>query len=175
MKISKLKKNIQNFQQLNGESLYEAWDGHKGMLMNCPKHELNVQQEICSFYNGINVCTRQLLNSQGSLTKKDLTTNKALITEFAKHSREYHNLQKDVRIGKSNGDEAQEKLVSIIIKLDTMDRRISKAGQSIHAIQVRYDNCSGAYLTKDCDLDDNGNKKDQVCYSSGDQFEKTKE
>lgn len=40
-------------------------------------------------------------------------------------------------------------------------------GQFIHAIQVGCDNCSGLHLTKDYDLDENGNQKDQACCSSG--------
>lgn len=40
-------------------------------------------------------------------------------------------------------------------------------GQSIHAIQVGCENCSGPHLTKDYDLDENGNRKIQASYSSG--------
>lgn len=81
-----LKRNILNFQKQNGESLYEAWECYKGMLRNFPQHDLNVKQEILTFYNGINVCTRKLLDSHGPLTKKNFSTNKELIEEFAKHS-----------------------------------------------------------------------------------------
>lgn len=38
------------------------------------------------------------------MTKKDPTTNKELIKEFAEHSREHHNPRDDVTRGKSNGD-----------------------------------------------------------------------
>lgn len=62
-KVAILKKNIQKYQQLDGESLNEAWERHKGMLRNCQQHDMNVHQGIPTFYNGINVCTRQLLDS----------------------------------------------------------------------------------------------------------------
>ena len=52
-----------------------------------------------------------------------------------------------------------------------MDRRMTKMDQSIHAIRVGCENCRGPHLTKDCDLDENGNQKVQVCYSSGDRFD----
>ena len=51
-KIAKLKKAIANFEQQPGESLYEAWERYKGLLRNCPQHELNVQQEMSIFYDG---------------------------------------------------------------------------------------------------------------------------
>lgn len=43
--------------------------------------------------------------------------------------------------------------------------------QLIHAIQVGCDSCSGPHLTKDYDLDENMNKKAQVCLSSVDRFD----
>lgn len=56
-------------------------------------------------------------------------------------------------------------------KPDNMDRRITKMGQSMHVIQVGYDICSGPHLTKDCDLDENENRKAQLFYSSGDRYD----
>ena len=70
-KIAKLKKVIANFEQQLGESLYEAWERYKGLLRNCPHNDLNVQQEVSIFYDGVNVTTRQLVDSQGSLTTKN--------------------------------------------------------------------------------------------------------
>lgn len=91
LKISKLKKKIANFQQEVGESLYEAWERYKGLLRNCPQQDLNVQQEVSIFYNGVNTTTRQLLDSQGTMTKKEPIIINELLEEFAKHSCEYHN------------------------------------------------------------------------------------
>lgn len=93
------------------------------------------------------------------MTKKNLATNKALIEEFSKHSREYHNPREDITRGRSNVDEGQYGIASIIAKLNTIDRRITMMRQSIHALQVRCPNCRGAHLTNDCDLDENGYQK----------------
>ena len=59
----------------------------------------------------------------------------------------------------------------VMAKLKNMDRRMTKMDQSIRAIRVGCDNCSGPHLTKDCDLDENGNQKVQVCYLSGDRYD----
>ena len=63
-KISKLKKAIADFEKNLGESLYEAWERYKELLRNCPQSDLNIQQEVSIFYDGVNVMTRQLLDSQ---------------------------------------------------------------------------------------------------------------
>lgn len=111
------------------ESLYEAWQCYKGMLLNFPQHDLNVQQEITSFYDGINGSTRQLFDSQGPMPKKDPTTNNAFIEEFVKHSWEYHNPREDVTRGKSNGDGGQDNTASKIEKLNSMYKTIIKMGK----------------------------------------------
>ena len=68
-------------------------------------------------------------------------------------------MKDNVTRGKSSGEGVNDNVASIIIKLYTMDRKITKTGQSIDAIQVGCNNCSIPLLTKDCDLDENGNKK----------------
>lgn len=78
LKIPKLKKKIENFQENDGESLFKAWERYKGILRNFPQHNLNMQQEVSIFYDEVNVTKRQLLESQGPMTKKELTTIKEL-------------------------------------------------------------------------------------------------
>lgn len=57
-KIAKLKMKILNFQQFDGETIYEAWECYKVMIRNWTQHDLNMKQEMSTLYNGINVCTR---------------------------------------------------------------------------------------------------------------------
>ncbi|XP_023749067.2 uncharacterized protein LOC111897346 [Lactuca sativa] len=168
-KVAKLKKAIANFEQQLGESLYEAWERYKVLIRNCPQNDLNVQQEVSIFYDGVNVTTRQLLDSQGPLNKKNPVEIKQLIEEFSKHSREYHNPRNDVTRGSANA--ALEDMLAVMAMLQSMDRRMTKMDQTIHVIQVGCENCNGPHLTKECDLDENGNRKVQACYSSGDRLD----
>nr|KAJ0205103.1 hypothetical protein LSAT_V11C500241070 [Lactuca sativa] len=106
----------------------------------------------------------QLLDSQGPLTKKAPLVIKELIEEFSKHSREYHNPRNDSTRGMVNA--ISDDMATMMAKLESMDRIMTKMDQSIHAIRVGCENLRGPHLTKDCDLDENGNWKVQVCYSS---------
>ncbi|XP_023741082.1 uncharacterized protein LOC111889173 [Lactuca sativa] len=168
-KVAKLKKAISNFEQQLGESLYEAWECYKGLIRNCPQNDLNVQQEVSIFYDRVNVTTHQLLDSQGPLTKKNPAEIKQLIEEFSKHSREYHNPWNDVTRGSENA--ASEDMLAVMAMLQSMDRRMTKMDQTIHVIRVGCENCNGPHLTKECDLDESGNRKVQACYSSGDRLD----
>ncbi|XP_052624901.1 uncharacterized protein LOC128132394 [Lactuca sativa] len=172
-KISKLKKAIANFEQQAGESLYEAWERYKSLLRNSPHHDLNSQQEVSIFYDGVNVITRQLLDSQGPLTKKAPPVIKQLIEEFSKHSTEYHNPRNDVTRGSAYA--ASEDLSAVMAMLKNLDRRMDKMDQTIHAIRVRCENCNGPHLTRDCDLDENGNKKVQKEWLPYEEYKKAKE
>lgn len=63
-------------------------------------------------------------------------------------------------------------MVAVMGKFESMDQRVTKMDQSIYAIRVGCDNCGGPHLTKECDLDENGNQKVQACCSSGDRYDK---
>ncbi|GKF39614.1 hypothetical protein Tco_0119675 [Tanacetum coccineum] len=55
---------INKFQQEPDETLYQAWEGFKELLMKCPQHYLTEMQEVILFYNGLDIPTRQILNSR---------------------------------------------------------------------------------------------------------------
>ncbi|GJS81279.1 hypothetical protein Tco_0747820 [Tanacetum coccineum] len=61
---------INNFQQEPDETpFYQAWERFKELLMKCPQHYLTEMQEVILFYNGLDVPTRQILESRGRSTK----------------------------------------------------------------------------------------------------------
>ncbi|GKB38414.1 pyruvate dehydrogenase (acetyl-transferring) kinase, mitochondrial [Tanacetum coccineum] len=61
---------INNFQQEPDETLYQAWERFKELLMKCPQHYLTEMQEVILFYNGLDIPTRQILDSRGREIKK---------------------------------------------------------------------------------------------------------
>ncbi|GJR63182.1 putative reverse transcriptase domain-containing protein [Tanacetum coccineum] len=59
---------INNFQQEPDETLYQAWDCFKELLMKCPQHYLTEMLEVILFYNETNLIDQ---------VKSNLTSNKA--------------------------------------------------------------------------------------------------
>lgn len=82
-RIAKLKEKILNFQQIEWETLFKAWDRYKTMLINYPHYDLNVHQELHTLYYSINLYTRQLGDSQGPITKRNLAKCKEIIKNLA--------------------------------------------------------------------------------------------
>nr|GEX11949.1 hypothetical protein [Tanacetum cinerariifolium] len=69
-RTAKKMEDINNFQQEPDENLYQAWEQFKELLMKCPQPYLTEMQEVVLFYNGLDVPTRQILDSRGAIPSK---------------------------------------------------------------------------------------------------------
>ncbi|GJS68154.1 hypothetical protein Tco_0682719, partial [Tanacetum coccineum] len=78
---------INNFQQEPDENLFQAWDRFKELLMKCPQHYLTEMQEVVLFYNGLDVPTRQILDSKGAIPSKTVADTKVPTIPKIAHSR----------------------------------------------------------------------------------------
>ena len=76
-KIAQLVQEINIFEQLEGESLEEAWDRFHELLRKCPHHRLTRWMQVHTFYNGLRNATRTANDASvgGELMKK--TTDQA--------------------------------------------------------------------------------------------------
>ncbi|GJY10872.1 hypothetical protein Tco_0379057 [Tanacetum coccineum] len=59
--------------------------------MKCPQHYLTDMQEVILFCNGLNVPTRQILDSKGAIHPKTAADAKISIQEMVEYSQKWHN------------------------------------------------------------------------------------
>ncbi|GJS41085.1 retrovirus-related pol polyprotein from transposon TNT 1-94 [Tanacetum coccineum] len=85
-RTAKKMKEINNFQKEPYENLYQAWELFKELLMKCHQHYLMEMQEVVLFYNGLDVPTRQILDSRGAIPSKTTADAKTAIQEVAEYS-----------------------------------------------------------------------------------------
>ncbi|GJV59385.1 retrovirus-related pol polyprotein from transposon TNT 1-94 [Tanacetum coccineum] len=92
-RTAKKMKEINNFQQEPDESLFRAWERFKELLMKCPQHYLTDMQEVILFYNGLDVPTRQILDSKGADNLPKLLPEATLPSNTMDHeySKKWHN------------------------------------------------------------------------------------
>ncbi|GKD11625.1 hypothetical protein Tco_1196032 [Tanacetum coccineum] len=90
---------INNFQQESDETLYQACERFKELLMKCPQHYLTKMHEAILFYNGLEVPTRQILTSKGAIPTNTVADAKVAIQEMAKYSQKWHNETSRTRRG----------------------------------------------------------------------------
>ncbi|GJV23610.1 hypothetical protein Tco_1376305 [Tanacetum coccineum] len=80
-----------NFQQESDETLFQVWEHFKELLMKCPQHYLTEMQKVILFYNGLDIPTRQILNSRGAIPTKTAKDAKKAIQEMAEYTQKWHN------------------------------------------------------------------------------------
>ncbi|GKD94516.1 hypothetical protein Tco_1374353, partial [Tanacetum coccineum] len=69
-RTTKKMEEINKFQQEANENLYQAWERFRELLMKCRQHYLTNIQVVVLFYNGLDVLTRQILDSRGAIPSK---------------------------------------------------------------------------------------------------------
>ncbi|GKA33044.1 retrovirus-related pol polyprotein from transposon TNT 1-94 [Tanacetum coccineum] len=150
---------INNFQQEPDEILYQAWDLFKEILMKCPQHYLTEMHEVVLFYNGLDVSTRQMLDSRGAIPSKTVADAKVAIQEMAEYSQKWHNETLRTRSTKTF-----DGLAAIQAQLNNLGREIKKVNEKVYVAQVGCEQCKGPYYTKDFPLKEDGKTLEEAYY-----------
>ncbi|GKA09724.1 hypothetical protein Tco_0689157 [Tanacetum coccineum] len=141
-------KEINNFLQEPDESLFHAWERFKELLMKCPQHYLIDMQEFILFYNGLDVPTRQILDSRGAIPIKTAADAKVVIQEMAEYSQKWHNgtSSKSRSTKTFDGLAAIDQVKSISTAIaDLSEIRRMESGPYVISIEVQGVNILGAY------------------------------
>nr|GEX70598.1 hypothetical protein [Tanacetum cinerariifolium] len=130
---------INNFQQDPDETLYQAYERFNELLLRCLQYYLTDMQELVLFYKGLNVPTRQILDSKGAIPSMKAADAKIAIQEMADYSQKWHN--------------------------ETSTREIKKVNEKVYATQVGCELCKGPHSTKDCPLKEEGKTLEEAYYT----------
>ncbi|GJR46158.1 hypothetical protein Tco_1314261 [Tanacetum coccineum] len=117
-------------------------------------------EEVVLFYNGLDVPTRQILNSRGAIPSKTTSDAKVAIQEMAEYSQKWHNGTSRTRITKTSHG-----LAGIQAQLNNLGREIKKVNEKVYAAQVGCEQCKGPHYTKDCPLKEEGKTLKDAYYT----------
>ncbi|GJW98045.1 hypothetical protein Tco_0179853 [Tanacetum coccineum] len=159
-RTAKKMEKINNFQQEPDETLCQAWDRFKKLLMKCPQHYLTEMQEVILFYNGLDVLTRQILDSKGVIPSKTNVDAKVAIQEMTEYFQKWHNGTSRTRI-----TETSDRLAFIQAQLNNLRREIKKVNEKVYAAQVGCEQCKRLHYTKDCPLKEEGKTLEEAYYT----------
>ncbi|GJX20378.1 hypothetical protein Tco_0223055 [Tanacetum coccineum] len=160
-RTAKKMEEINNFQQEPDESLFRAWERFKELLMKCPQHYLTDMQEVILFYNGLDVPTRQILDSKGAIPSKTVADAKIAIQEMAEYSQKWHNGTSS----RTRSTETSDGLAAIQAQLNNLGREIKKVNEKVYAAQVGCEICKGPHYTKDCPQKEEGKTLEEAYYT----------
>ncbi|GKF08470.1 hypothetical protein Tco_0042694 [Tanacetum coccineum] len=160
-RTTKKMEEINNFQQEPNESLFRAWERFKELLMKYPQHYLTDMQEVILFYNGLDVPTRQILDSKGAIPTKTVADAKIDIQEMAEYSQKWHNRTSS----KARSTKTSDELAAIQAQLNNLGREIKKFNEKVYAAQVGCELCKGPHYTKDFPLKEDWNTLEEAYYT----------
>jgi hypothetical protein len=58
-----LRREIQTFEQKDGDLFFEAWEHFNELLLKCPHHNLSQDDQVHAFYEGLNDSNKSLVDS----------------------------------------------------------------------------------------------------------------
>ena len=92
-KTAKLRSEINNFCQQDGESLSEAWERFKELIRRCPHHNIVKWMLVQNFFNGLDGPSNTIINaaSGGAFLKKNQEEAWELLEEMASTNTQWHN------------------------------------------------------------------------------------
>ncbi|GKB77067.1 hypothetical protein Tco_0943962 [Tanacetum coccineum] len=117
-------------------------------------------QVVILFYNGLDVPTRQILDSKCAIPTKTAADAKVAIQEMAEYSKKWHNETSRIRSTKTS-----DGLVAIQAQLNNLGREIKKVNEKVYAAQVGYEQCKGPHYTKDCPLKEEVKTLEEAYYT----------
>nr|GEV68385.1 hypothetical protein [Tanacetum cinerariifolium] len=117
-------------------------------------------QEVVLFYNGLDVPTRQILDSVGAIPSKTVADAKVAIQEMAEYSQKWHNGTSRTRSTKTS-----DGLAAIQAQLNNLGREIKKVNEKVYAAQVGCEQCKGPHYTKDCPLKEEGKTLEETYFT----------
>ncbi|GKE44368.1 reverse transcriptase domain-containing protein [Tanacetum coccineum] len=117
-------------------------------------------QEVVLFYNGLDVLTRQILDSRGAIPSKTAADAKVAIQEMTEYSQKWHNETSRTRSIKTS-----DGLAAIQAQLNNLGREIKKVNEKVYAAQVGCKQCKGPHYTKDCPLKEERKTLEEAYYT----------
>ncbi|GJS09071.1 hypothetical protein Tco_0365867 [Tanacetum coccineum] len=116
--------------ELKGQFLKELRDNNFSSSEHEDANE-HIKKEVILFYNGLDVPTRQILDSKGAIPSKTAADAKIAIQEMAEYSQKWHNGTSS----RTRSTKTSDGLAAIQAQLNNLGREIKKLNEKVYAAQ----------------------------------------
>lgn len=138
VKAAKLRNEISFYVQSNLESLYKTWEQFKCFFH---QHRFPKWMIVHTFYNRLNLSTRELLNAAigGTLGSKTLENAPQLIEKITMNSYQWNTQgkKKVVSLHEINV------VTSLAAQVEAFNKKLDASTSRIMAVMMNYDGCGG--------------------------------
>ncbi|GJW60210.1 retrotransposon protein [Tanacetum coccineum] len=146
--------------ELKGQFLKELLDN----TFSGSEHEdvnEHIKKEVILFYNGLDVPTRQILDSKRLPLPSKCVDAKVAIQKMAEYSQKWRNGTSS----RARSTETSDGLAAIQAQLNNLEREIKKVNEKVYAAQFRCELCKGPHYTKDCPQKEEGKTLEEAYYT----------
>uniref|UniRef100_UPI0005CB4A0C uncharacterized protein LOC105353402 n=1 Tax=Fragaria vesca subsp. vesca TaxID=101020 RepID=UPI0005CB4A0C len=121
----KLRREIQNFTQKDGDTLYEAWEEFQELQRKCPYHGISLDELVQAFYEGLDNTNKGMVDSACGCTFMNKTGRQAynLIEDLADNNRQFSTKNSRKSAGGRGGVyaiETRNQMITLDRKLDVL-------------------------------------------------------
>lgn len=158
--VTKLRNDISNFRQLPDESLFEAWERYKLSIDRCPNHNMLLVTQIDTFYNGLTLRHRDILNAAagGTFMKRrpeecyDLIENMTAHHNFWDSSAERDESCKSVTPASGESTALTKKVDDLATAMLRMNQTMTQMmqNQQVKAVIHSCETCGGPHPYSEC-------------------------
>ncbi|XP_062085656.1 uncharacterized protein LOC133791756 [Humulus lupulus] len=166
-KAAKLRGEINNFSQFEGESLYDAWERFKDLIRKYPHHGIEKWMLVHNFYNGLCGTTRTIIDAAagGAFMRKSANEAYELLEEMATNNYQWPS----ERAGNNNkvvGVHELDAITALTAQVASLTKQLQQNTMSAQVVQaqVMCELCGGSHSFDQCQavLDPNNVSLDQA-------------
>ena len=158
-KAAKLRIDINNFCQFEGEAFHEAWERYKELLRKCHNHNLPKWMQVKHFYNGLSIPTRTLLDASagGAILGKDKVEAYQILENIALNNCQWPTERvapkKPARVHDLNAfTNSAAKMSSLSKQLQNAQQGSQASTRMVQASLPSCDSYHGPHPTKECHM-----------------------
>nr|GEW75439.1 reverse transcriptase domain-containing protein [Tanacetum cinerariifolium] len=118
-------------------------------------------RDVIWFYKGLEVPTRQILDSKGAIPTMIVANARVAIQEMDEHFQKWY----DVTSTRTRSTKTSDGLAAIQAQLNNLGREIKKVNEKVYVAQVGCKLCKGPHYTKDCPLKEDGKTLEEAYYT----------
>ncbi|XP_016731126.1 uncharacterized protein [Gossypium hirsutum] len=167
--ITMIRNEFTSFQQLDKESLYEAWEQFKELLRKCPHHSIPCCVQMETFYIGLNIHTRMMVDASanGALFSKSYKNAYKIIERIASNNYQWPT-NRAASKRRAVGVHKADTLASLAAQVSSMSSMLKNitfngfngnlTGQQLNQFEnISCEYCGDGHFFENCPLNQDSN------------------
>ncbi|GJS16247.1 reverse transcriptase domain-containing protein [Tanacetum coccineum] len=141
--VTKLRNEITKFEQKSHKSLFEAWERYKLSIDRCPNHNMLLVTQIDTFYNGLTLSHRDIINAAAGGTFMQKTPEECyeLIENMTAHHNHWDTSATRDETSRNISSTTTTESLEVVRQLEMMNKNFVEMMRQIQTIKYVDTKC----------------------------------